>query len=65
LPGEEAGDDVQKQKIRTRDHAVRESLSLIRSILIDSGRPTALRAQFFKNYFCAVHEADRYEKISL
>jgi hypothetical protein len=41
-----------------RDHAVRESAALIRSILIDSGLSTAPRARFFVNYFCVVREAN-------
>jgi hypothetical protein len=38
--------------------------SLIRSILIDSGPPKALRGMFFANFFCAVCEANRRRKIS-
>jgi hypothetical protein len=65
LPGEAVSDDAQKQKMRAHEHAFRESLSLIRSILIDSGPPTASRARFFRNYFCTAHEADRRAKILL
>ncbi|MDO8878323.1 MAG: hypothetical protein Q8M24_02350 [Pseudolabrys sp.] len=59
LPGETVSDIARTQKVQALDHAFRESLALIRSILIDRARLTASRAHFFANYFCAVHEADR------
>jgi hypothetical protein len=65
LPGETVSNDVQKQNFRTCDPAFRESLALIRSILIDSGPLRPPRAHFFTNYFRAVHEAVRRKKISL
>ena len=55
---------VAARKIPTLEHARRESLALIRSILIDSGPPTALRARFFEKYFYVVHGAYRRAKIS-
>jgi hypothetical protein len=64
LPGETVFDTARTQKFQSGDHAIRESLALIRSILIDSGPSTAPRARFFVKYFCAVHEANSNVKNS-